>query len=118
MPPLPIVVHAEKTSEITDNVESHRHSVTSAYFFADFGHRSGLPASWGGNTANQDGGEVTGRHSVDTPGNPAEKKLEEQYGTTELHWTSKPGLPDVFVTESQGIMKIIYQPPLTRINQP
>jgi hypothetical protein len=44
-------------------------------------------------------------------GDPVEKKVEAQYGTTEMHWASKPGLPDVFVTESQGIMKIIYQPP-------
>jgi len=44
-------------------------------------------------------------------GEPVEKKLEAQYGTTELHWPSKGELPDVFVTESQGIMKIIYQPP-------
>jgi hypothetical protein len=46
-----------------------------------------------------------------TLGDPVEKKLEAQYGTTEIHWVGKPGFPDVFVTESQGIMKIIYQPP-------
>ncbi len=44
-------------------------------------------------------------------GAPDEKKLEAQYGTTEIHWTSKAGAPDVFVTESQGQMKIIYQAP-------
>ncbi len=47
-------------------------------------------------------------------GQPVEKKLEAQYGTTELHWMSKGELPDVFVTESQGIMKIIYQPPASQ----
>ena len=43
-------------------------------------------------------------------GAPAEKKLDAQYGTTEIHWPRKAAFPDVFVTESQGVMKIIYQP--------
>jgi hypothetical protein len=43
-------------------------------------------------------------------GDPAEKKLDAQYGTTEIHWPAKASFPDVFVTESQGQMKIIYQP--------
>jgi hypothetical protein len=43
-------------------------------------------------------------------GEPTEKKLDAQYGTTEIHWPRKATFPDVFVTESQGQMKIIYQP--------
>ena len=44
-------------------------------------------------------------------GAPAEKKLEAQYGTTEIHWLAKAAMPDVFITESQGQMQLIYQPP-------
>ena len=44
-------------------------------------------------------------------GEPVQKKLDTQYGVTEIHWSTHAQLPDVFVTESQGVMKVIYQPP-------
>jgi hypothetical protein len=42
-------------------------------------------------------------------GEPAEKKLEAQYGTTRVVWKGKDKAPDIVVTESQGIMKLLYQ---------
>jgi len=43
-------------------------------------------------------------------GQPVQKKIDAQFGTTEIRWNSQKQLPGVYVTESQGIMKIIYQP--------
>ena len=44
-------------------------------------------------------------------GEPSSKKIEAQYGSTEIRWNSQKKLPGVYVTESQGIMKMLYQPP-------
>jgi hypothetical protein len=45
-------------------------------------------------------------------GNPAEKKLDAQYGTTRIAWPATQKFPGILVTESQGILKMLYQPPL------
>ena len=44
-------------------------------------------------------------------GEPVEKKLDAQYGTTRIAWKGKGKSPDLLVTESQGIMKLLYQAP-------
>jgi hypothetical protein len=44
-------------------------------------------------------------------GDPTEKKLEAQYGTTRIFWKGNATLPDLTVTESQGILKMLYHTP-------
>lgn len=44
-------------------------------------------------------------------GEPVQKKIDLQYGTSEVRWKGAPGRPEVFVTESQGTMKILVTPP-------
>lgn len=49
-----------------------------------------------------------------TLGAPSQKRIEAQTGATEIHWPAGRLTPDVFVTESQGIMKLLYQAPGTK----
>ena len=44
-------------------------------------------------------------------GEPVEKKIDAQYGTTRIGWRGRGKMPDILVTESQGIMKLLYQAP-------
>lgn len=44
-------------------------------------------------------------------GEPVQTKIDLQYGTSEVRWKGAPGRPEVFVTESQGTMKILVTPP-------
>ena len=44
-------------------------------------------------------------------GEPAHKKIDAQFGSTEIRWNNQKTLPGVYVTESQGIMKMLYTPP-------
>ncbi len=43
-------------------------------------------------------------------GEPVEKKLDAQYGTSRIFWQRRDDAPDITVTESQGILKILFQP--------
>jgi hypothetical protein len=45
-------------------------------------------------------------------GDPTEKKIDAQYGTTRIFWKSRHQTPAIIVTESQGVMKILYQGPV------
>jgi hypothetical protein len=44
-------------------------------------------------------------------GDPSEKKLDAQYGTTRIVWKATPKSPAIEVTESQGILKMLYKSP-------